>query len=215
MPPAEPPYPYPFSERPEVVSVVPSSARTVLDVGCGLGGFGYALRRTDPGRVIWGVETDTDAADAAARHYDEVLNGTFPEVLTGCQTRFDCVVFNDVLEHLEDPWSALRAGVDLLAPEGMVIASLPNVRYIRTVLDLVLRGDWRYTDTGILDRTHLRFFTRRTVVELFEHASLNVDVVRGINWIGHSRSSMSRLLPLVLRDFAFTGFLVRGAPSAE
>jgi 2-polyprenyl-3-methyl-5-hydroxy-6-metoxy-1,4-benzoquinol methylase len=182
----------------------------VLDVGCGLGGFGYALRRVDPTRTIWGIETDPGAAERAAPHYDKVLVGPFPDVLAGHDAAFDCLVFNDVLEHLVDPWTALGAGVRRLSPGGTVLASIPNVRFVGTVLGLVLRGDWSYADTGVLDRTHLRFFTRKTAVSLFRGCGLDVDLVRGIHWIGHSRSRLSRVFPLILGDFACTDLLLRG-----
>ncbi len=204
------PYSYPFAERPEVARFVPAAARFVLDVGCGLGGFGSALRRTGEDRTLWGIESNPDAAESAAEHYDRVFTGDFPDVLAGSTARFDCVVFNDVLEHMVDPWAAIRRGVELLAPGGVVLASIPNVRYLRTVLDLVLCGTWTYTDTGVLDRTHLRFFTKRTAVQLFTDAGLEVVHVKGINWIGHSRSPLFRIFPVVLRDLAYTGFLIVG-----
>ena len=206
-------YAYPFCERHEVVPFVPNSARTVLDVGCGLGGFGSALRRVGLTRTIWGVESHAEAARAAQPHYDRVLEGFFPDVMEGDETRFDCVVFNDVLEHMVDPWSALRSGTGMLTPGGVVLASIPNVRFLRTVVDLALRGDWEYTGSGVLDRTHLRFFTRKTCRTLFDDAGLEIVSLRGINWIGHSRfPRLSRLVPVVLRDFSYTGFLIKGSP---
>ena len=204
-------YSYPFSERNEVVSHVPLNARTVLDVGCGLGGFGYALRREDPTRTIWGIETNADAARAAEKHYDKILVGPFPDILDDCGLHFECMVFNDVLEHLEDPWAGLQRGVEQLTPNGTVLASIPNVRYLRTVLDLVLRGNWTYTDCGVLDRTHLRFFTKKTMMSLFHDCGLHVQTIRGIHWIGHSRFPLSRFLPAILGDFAYTDFLVAGS----
>lgn len=208
------PYSYPFAERAEAIAFVPATARSVLDVGCGLGGFGAALRRARGDRTLWGVESDPEAAESAAEHYDRVLTGTFPDILAGSAARFDCVVFNDVLEHMVDPWAALLRGVELLAAGGVVLASIPNVRYVRTVLDLVLRGRWSYTDAGVLDRTHLRFFTKRTAVQLFTDAGLEVVRVKGINWIGHSRSPLSRIFPVLLHEFAYTGFLIVGRRSA-
>ncbi len=207
------PYPYPFAERADVVPFVPATARSVLDVGCGLGGFGFALRRAGPHRTLWGVESDGEAAASAAEHYDRIVTGTFPDVLAGSSARFDCVVFNDVLEHMADPWAAMRRAVELLSPGGVIIASIPNVRFLRTVGDLVLRGRWTYTDAGVLDRSHLRFFTRDTAKELFTDSGLEVVHMKGINWIGHSRSPLSRIFPLVLRDFAYTGFLMVGRPA--
>jgi 2-polyprenyl-3-methyl-5-hydroxy-6-metoxy-1,4-benzoquinol methylase len=203
---------YPFSERPEILPFVPASARAVLDVGCGPGGFGAALRREDPSRLIWAVEEDGQAAAAAEPHYDRVVVGTFPMALCGEGARFDCVVFNDVLEHMVDPWATLRSTVPMLAPGGVVVASIPNVRNVRVVIDLVVRGDWTYTDLGILDRTHLRFFTSRTIRSLFEDCGFVVDALRGINALGHLRFPRRNVLPLLLKEFAYTGFAIRARP---
>lgn len=205
--------PYPFSGREEMLSFVPAEARAVLDVGCGSGGFGATLRRAGPARTVWAVEVLPDLAAAARPHYDRVLVGTYPEVLVGVDRRFDCIVFNDVLEHMVDPWAALRSTLPWLAPGGSVVASIPNVRNVRVVANLVLRGDWTYTDSGVLDRTHLRFFTARTIRELFRASGFVVERLEGINVVGSGRFRFGGALRYVLRDFAFTGFGVRATPA--
>jgi 2-polyprenyl-3-methyl-5-hydroxy-6-metoxy-1,4-benzoquinol methylase len=181
----------------------------VLDVGCHRGGFGQSMRREDPGRILWAVEADEEVAAAARGFYDRLLVGTYPEVLADTATRFDCIVFNDVLEHMVDPWAALRATLPLLSPSGVVVASIPNVRHIKVVANLVLRGDWAYADMGILDRTHLRFFTSRTIRSLFEDCGFVLEDLEGINALGHLRFRFWKVLAFVLRDFAYTGFAVR------
>ena len=196
-----------------MLAFVPASARTILDVGCGQGGFGSALRRRDPTVELWGIEPDPEVASHAARHYDRLLVGTFPEALAGVPRSFDCVVFNDVLEHTADPWAMLRATVPLLTPGGAVVASIPNVRTISVVLDLVLRGNWTYRDLGVLDRTHLRFFTSRSIPALFAETGFVVDTIEGINPVGVSHLVGPRVWRLLLGDFAFTGFGVRASPT--
>lgn len=157
--------PYPDSAREEMHPLVPASARRVLDVGCHRGAFGARLRTH--GRTVFGIELDAaTAADAAAR-LDEVIVGRYPDDIPSGAT-FDCVVFNDVLEHMEDPWSALAATVAHLEPEGTVVASIPNVRNVEVIYPLLTRGTWRYQDQGLLDRTHVRFFTKSSMRELFE-----------------------------------------------
>lgn len=203
---------YPFSERREMLAFVPPAARSVLDVGCGPGGFGQALRQDDPTREVWGIEVDEEVAAGAARFYDRMVVGAFPDALAGAGKTFDCVVFNDVLEHTVDPWAILRATVALLAPGGVVVASIPNVRNVSVVLDLVLRGNWTYRDIGILDRTHLRFFTSRSIRALFADSGFAVEALRGINPVGESHVPGPRFWSLVLREFAYTGFAVRAVP---
>jgi len=205
-------HPYPFSERDEVLPFVPASAKRILDVGCSRGGFGAALRRQRPSREIWGVEADEEGAAEVAVHYDRILTGWYPDAVGPTMDPFDCVAFNDVLEHMTDPWSALRHTVALLTPTGCVVASLPNVRSIRVVAPLVLLGRWTYADVGILDRTHLRFCTRRSTLQLFRDAGFRKVSIRGINPLGHSPSGSTRLLPYVIGEFAWTQHLVVARP---
>lgn len=192
---------------------VPTEARTILDVGCHFGGFGAALRRADPSRVLWAVEADADAATSARASYDRVIEGSYPDALAGIPTRFDCIIFNDVLEHMADPWRALRAAGEHLSTEGSVVASIPNVRHIKVVANLVLRGDWSYTDMGILDRTHLRFFTARTIRSLFSECGFVIERMEGINALGHVRFRYWKIFPLLLGELAYTEFAVIARPS--
>lgn len=168
-------HPYPFLERPEVVALVPEAQR-LLDVGCGRGGFGSRLRQT--GRVVelWGIEPHPEAAEEARVHFDRVITGVYPDDLPA-EERFDVVVFNDVLEHMLDPWDVLSRTRRNLQPDGRVIASIPNVRYWPVLWDLVVRGRWTYTETGTLDQSHLRFFTRASAVELFRRAGFEIERV--------------------------------------
>ncbi|MFN8024846.1 MAG: class I SAM-dependent methyltransferase [Acidimicrobiia bacterium] len=187
-------YAYDDWERDEVLPFVPTSAASVLDVGCSFGGFGGALKRRRPGLEVWGLEPHSDAAEKASERLDRVVNGLFPQ--DAPDRRFDCVVFNDVLEHLPDPWEALRATKDLVAEGGAVVASIPNVRHFSVVVPLVLRGRFAYRDVGILDRTHLRFFTRSTMIELFESTGWRVDRIEPTRLSPPSDGEIPRLLSL-------------------
>lgn len=168
-------------DRHELLPYVPESARRILDVGCGSGAFGRLLRSGRDGLELWAVEPDGAAAQAARDGFDHVIVGEFPEPALPARG-FDVVVFADVLEHLATPEHALAEAARLLAPGGCVLASMPNVRHWRDVLaPLLLRGTWTYTERGILDRTHLRFFTRSSMRALFEDNGWVVDVHDGIN----------------------------------
>lgn len=163
--------------RPDIQALVPKSARVVLDVGCSTGALGAAVKQATGARVV-GVELDPAMAAEAAKKLDAVHVGDAAAILLGdalAGERFDTIVFADVLEHLADPWAVLRRAKDLLAPGGCVITSLPNVRHIDTIFHLVVLGRWPYRDRGIHDRTHLRFFTKRNVVELFDQAGMRIE----------------------------------------
>ena len=166
-------------ERPEMAELLPPRAHRVLDVGCGGGAFGRLLK-VKFGCEVWGVESEAGAAETAVSRLDRVITGYFGEGKGLPAGYFDCVYFNDVLEHIADPWSALRLTKQYLAPRGVVIASIPNMRHFPTLWKLIIRKQWRYTKAGILDRTHLRFFTHIAIEQLFTESGYAIDAVNGI-----------------------------------
>jgi 2-polyprenyl-3-methyl-5-hydroxy-6-metoxy-1,4-benzoquinol methylase len=183
--------------RPEMRNLIPHSTKSLLDVGCGSGSFGEAIRAERPEVRLSGIELFEDEAEKARIHYDEVWSGDVHEVLRKIRARtFDLIVFNDLLEHLIDPSLALRQSRELLSAEGNVLASIPNMRFWPALSDLVFQGDWRYRDAGVMDSTHLRFFTPKSIVRLFEHAGFRVLQMHGINktWIRSWRWRICNLL---------------------
>ena len=183
--------------RREMEPFVPAGAASVLDVGCGAGAFAATLRaaRVDRPLEIWGVELSPTAAARAGIVCDRVLGGDGVTMLrTLPDGRFDCVVMNDVLEHLADPSALLREARRVLAPGGALVASLPNVRYFFNVWDLVVRGRWDYVDEGILDRTHLRFYTRSSLRRLLEEEGFIVTRQEGINPTGSLKFKLVNLV---------------------
>lgn len=166
--------------RPEMFQLFPAGARRVLDVGCGAGTFGANLKKQFHCEV-WGVEPDGKSCEKATRQLDRAFPGFF-DATTGLPEKyFDCIFFNDVLEHMVDPAAALQLAGKLLAAGGKIIASIPNIAHFPTVWHLVFGGEWRYAERGILDRTHLRFFTRSSILELFAANGFRVSQINGIN----------------------------------
>jgi GT2 family glycosyltransferase/2-polyprenyl-3-methyl-5-hydroxy-6-metoxy-1,4-benzoquinol methylase len=146
----------------------------VLDVGCATGALGAVLKAA--GSFVVGVEVDADAARVASSLLDEVLVGDVESEPFFDQfpaASFDAVLFGDVLEHLRRPEAALERVRRLLRPGGVVVASIPNVAHAAVRLAL-LSGAFDYSPTGLLDETHIRFFTRATVKKLFDDASFAV-----------------------------------------
>lgn len=182
---------YEDDPRAEMARYVPPGVRTLLDVGCLAGGFGRMLKARRPSLEVWGIEADPAAAAVARSRLDHVIEGTYPDAAP--TRRFGCVVFNDVLEHIVDPWAALERTLPLLEPGGVVVASIPNVRYYAVSWALLVRGKWEYGDGGVLDRTHLRFFTRRTVQALFASTGYQVRTLEASN-IPEPRSRVGRFL---------------------
>ncbi len=192
---------YEDNGRDDVAPFIPTGARSVLEVGCGRGGFGRTLRaRLGPQARLVAVEA-VPAQAAVARHghgFDEVIEGYYPQALESRSEKFDAIFFIDVLEHVLDPWAVLSHAKGDLATGGRVVAAIPSIQYAPVVRQL-LRGRWDYADSGTLDRTHLRFFTRDTMVEMFERAGYVIERCEGVNsvWAGEwSQRSFRRRLML-------------------
>jgi 2-polyprenyl-3-methyl-5-hydroxy-6-metoxy-1,4-benzoquinol methylase len=168
-------------ERRDMLEFVPAQARTILDVGCASGAFGQVLKKAK-NMEVWGVEMNEEAARSASEKLDRVLTGDVARVMTSIpEEYFDCVVFNDVLEHLVDPYSVLLSVKSKLRKDGVVVCSLPNIRYYRQLRELLVHKQWRYEDAGILDRTHLRFFTERSIKDMFRDLDFDIVLFRGMN----------------------------------
>jgi 2-polyprenyl-3-methyl-5-hydroxy-6-metoxy-1,4-benzoquinol methylase len=166
--------------RREMLEFVPTGARRVLDVGCGEGLFGVLLK--ERGSEIWGIEPVPKAAALASERLDKVLTSDVETALAELPPHgFDCIVFNDVLEHLVDPGAILLRSRDLLTPGGVVVCSIPNVRYFQNLWNLLAHKQWRYENEGILDRTHLRFFTERSIRDMFDEYGFELVRMQGIN----------------------------------
>jgi glycosyltransferase involved in cell wall biosynthesis/2-polyprenyl-3-methyl-5-hydroxy-6-metoxy-1,4-benzoquinol methylase len=151
------------------------SNKRVVDFGCATGYFAQFLKQR--GCYVVGVELNPEAAGAAEQYCDQVLvadldYASIPDLLP--DQKFDVAVFGDVLEHLRNPWQVLEEVRQILQPDGYVVASIPNIAHGAVRLAL-LQGRFEYADLGLLDNTHLRFFTRKTVQDLFERTGYEVS----------------------------------------
>ena len=201
--------------RRDVMALVPAETRRLLDVGCSNGTLGAALKERDGARVT-GIELDPAMAGQARTvldtvHVGSVEDDTLFERLG--DERYGCIVFADLLEHLVDPWKALGRFVERLEPDGVVVASLPNIRHYTTIRTLLFSGYWPYRDRGLHDRTHLRFFTLRNVRELFASAGLEVQALDRNYRLIERPHRLNRLAPAFalpgLRELIAFQYLVR------
>lgn len=150
----------------------------VLDVGCAGGQVGAGIKTF--GHEVWGIEMSSRAAAAAAQNLDRVYPGTIEGFLAEHpEERFDHIYFGDVIEHLLSPEEVLRSVAKLLNPGAAIIGSMPNVAH-RSVRMMLLEGRFDYEETGIMDRTHLRFYTRDTIVDLLTSAGFYIDHFDGV-----------------------------------
>lgn len=165
------------SPRHDLIGMVKRAPHVVLDVGCGGGATGAEIKRLYPAAHVTGIELSPEPAAVAATRLDRVVSENV-ETLDYCALGFapqsiDLVFFPDVLEHLYDPWSVLRRLHPFLAPDGRILASIPNTRNLGLIQQLV-SGNWQYTAWGLLDVTHIRFFSKKTMVNMFEQTGFRV-----------------------------------------
>lgn len=164
---------YYMDPRPDFVRLFPPGVDRVLDVGCGGGAIGHLLKQKGVELVV-GVELDPRAAEEARKKLDIVIEADIEGTELPFESGyFDFIILGDILEHLVDPWQTLKHLRYYLATGGAVVCSLPNVRYYKVVQGLLF-GRWEYADEGVLDRTHLRFFTLRSMKEMIEGAGLTI-----------------------------------------
>jgi 2-polyprenyl-3-methyl-5-hydroxy-6-metoxy-1,4-benzoquinol methylase len=187
----------------------------VLDVGCGEGAFGRLVKQHRTANV-WGVEVIPEIASKAADGLDAVLVTDIEKSHTDLPADFfDCIVCNDILEHLINPWAALQALRTKLASRGRVVASIPNVRHYPNVRELLVNASWRYRDHGVLDITHLRFFTMRSIQDMFAAAGYKVETIKGIRASRMSRKfeALNALLLSNIDDMRYERFAVVAIPN--
>jgi len=161
--------------RTDIGPLLPVNADRVLEIGCGTGATMRWLRTQRTVRYAVGIEVSPDAAQRARREFDHVavLNAEASPLPDG---PFDLIILLDVLEHLVDPWRMVDRLSAVLNPGGSIIVSIPNVSHYSIIISL-LRGQWNYTNQGLLDRTHLRFFTANGAMDLMSRGRLKVDAV--------------------------------------
>lgn len=183
----------------------------VLEVGCAAGAAGPQWRMLGAA-TLEGIEPFPPAAEAASASgvYDAVHCGTF-ENWVPRYPPYDAVIFADVLEHLADPTEALhRVHAVLARPSGKLVLSLPNVRHVSVLADLLFRGDWRYRPAGILDETHLRFFTRRSGARLLQETGFRQEALGRYGAVRASRL-LATLWPW-LGEFLLSELFLVAAP---
>ena len=173
--------PYYLNKRPEVAEFFPRNitGMRILEIGCGAGNFRANVVGSSE---YWGIEPFQDVANIAAEKMDKVLVGTFKEVYTSLpDCYFDCVICADVIEHMEDEEWFFKIIKTKMKENSTIVGSIPNVRFIPNLLRLLIWKDWRYADSGILDRTHLRFFTQKSLLRMFHTHEYLVENFHGIN----------------------------------
>ncbi len=202
--------------RKEILTFIPATCNRLLDVGCSEGAFGHLVKETF-GAEVWGVDPSSSVSETTAKVLDHFMNHFFSDELNLPKQYFDVITFNDSLEHFPDHLPPLETCHSLLKPGGVIVASIPNVRHIENLKHLLLEMDWNYEDMGIRDRTHLRFFTQKSIQRTFEEAGYQVLRIEGINprywwWESKRFSPVQFLIGKWIRDMNFLQFVVVATP---
>jgi 2-polyprenyl-3-methyl-5-hydroxy-6-metoxy-1,4-benzoquinol methylase len=197
--------------RTDIIPLVPKAGGTLLDVGGGIGATAARLKALGHADRV-GVVDLVPPADGADRDFSYNGNLEDPALLDRIaaeQGPFTTILCLDVLEHLVDPWQIVARLHAALAPGGVIVASVPNVRHYSALLPLLLRGRWTLTDAGILDRTHLRFFVRESAIALMTSSGLVLEEVRG-RASGGGKVRLFRGMTLgLLNSFTDLQYLIR------
>ncbi len=204
-----------FFPRTDLVELVPKGARRILDVGCGAGKTGQILKEKGF-EEIFAVEVNAHAAQQAKPYYQEVVVGDIEkDIMPFSKGFFDCILYGDVLEHLVDPWAVLRRHREILKDDGVIICSIPNIRYYKILKPLILNGRWEYADLGILDRTHLRFFTLKTIENMFRETGYEIEKLIKKKRCGKMMKFVNRLFFNGLIDFLVLQYRIIGVKNAR
>lgn len=164
--------------RPEIYEIVPKTVQRVLEIGCAAGCF--RLNFLDSVEY-WGVEPVREVAEQAAMKNIKVLFGTYDAVVGQIPNGyFDAIVCNDVIEHIKDTEQFLFSLKSKLRPQGVILGSIPNVRFWGNIVNLLIKRDWKYEKSGVLDETHLRFFTCKSFRRLLCGVGFKIVCMKGV-----------------------------------
>jgi 2-polyprenyl-3-methyl-5-hydroxy-6-metoxy-1,4-benzoquinol methylase len=171
---------YFFANRGNMAAYLPAQYSSVLEVGCAAGAFRQHLKLK---HTYWGIEPNADAARAASITLDKVIEGIYDDTTAAAlpEHHFDLVICNDVIEHMVDHDHFLEHIKTKMRPGACLVGSIPNVRHITALFKLLVRRDWPYSESGILDRTHLRFFTEKSLRRALMEHGWSVEALAGIN----------------------------------
>ncbi|MEG7381401.1 class I SAM-dependent methyltransferase [Bacillus subtilis] len=173
----------------QLFDLVEPHAKMILEVGCAEGLFGAAVKEKT-NCCYYGIESYPPAAKKAAHHIDKVMTGDIETLKLPFQKNtFDQVIFGDVLEHLKDPWTVLENLKPYIKETGNILASIPNISHI-SIFESLLSGKWTYTQAGLLDKTHFRFFTLQEMKKMFHETGYKISQITPIPFTTHYYEKM-------------------------
>ena len=194
------------SVRVELLELIPKKNRegSILEIGAGSGHTLMYARQNGYAKKVYGIELNKiENSYQDSKQFESFLIGNVEDMsLPFKKEQFDVILCGDVLEHLNNPYSLVKILKKYLKKDGVFIASLPNMRYFSIIKEIVIKGDFKYTDRGILDRTHLRFFCKKNMIDLFVQNGYKIDsVVSNISLIGNKSKLFNKLTLRIFEEF--------------
>jgi 2-polyprenyl-3-methyl-5-hydroxy-6-metoxy-1,4-benzoquinol methylase len=162
--------------RHDIIKLINCDNCNILEVGCGQGNTLLELKKQGKAKFVAGIDI-MDLNQSTILDKFILADIESEENIDLPENYFDIIICADVLEHLKDPWNVLEKIKKFLKTNGTIIASIPNIREIKTLANILIKGDFRYVDAGILDKTHLRFFCKKNIIELFEGTGYKVEKI--------------------------------------
>lgn len=203
-----------YSEnRPELIPFYPTNIKRLLDIGCSTAVFSSNLKSMKDIEV-WGIEMNENAAKVAKEKINNVLIGDAIELVNQLPINyFDCIACNDILEHLYNPAKVLFDVKDKITKDGVLVTSIPNFLVFSNLIPLIFKREWDYTEEGTLDFTHIRFFTKKSIIKMFKTAGYEIINIEGINQIGGWKWKLfNRITFGLFKEFGFVQFVCIAKP---
>jgi len=196
--------------RQDILSLINDKHKKILEIGCAFGELGKSINRHFPEVIIDGIELNPDSRDFLLDNYNNVTIGNIEDLdISKIDNGYDLIIFADVLEHLYDPWRILNLLREKLSENGNVIVSVPNLRSSGILFNLIIRGRFKYAESGLMDRTHIRWFTRHEINKALDDAGFQV-LLTNVNYNVYSPLKKFLIYPLrlLIKDLDVCQFIL-------
>lgn len=192
--------------RYDIINLIPQGCSNVLEIGCADGSTLVELKKIGKAKYVCGIDiVDLNQFKKLDKF---ILADIERDEIDLPRNYFDVIICTDVLEHLVDPWNTLKKLKNFLKEDGIVVASIPNIREIKTMLNIFVKGDFKYVNTGILDKTHLRFFCKKNIIELFDQTGFEIIKISNNLNIKSKRFILNLITFGIFEEFLVVQYLI-------
>jgi SAM-dependent methyltransferase len=202
--------------RYDLIQLVSQGENKILEIGCAEGLTGQVLKEKGKAKEVVGIEINQAAAGKAKHRIDQIILGDVEDLdLAFSQGYFDYLIMGDVIEHLVDPWSTLKNLRRFLSRTGYLLASIPNVGNWVILRDLILYDKWEYREEGLLDKGHLRFFTKPAILAMLRECGFHVVSILPNPQCMKKSKLLHAITPPMFERFLVRQYLVKAQLKSE